>query len=48
MVNYCLISLALTLSDVAGLDARYTKEHADANASIESLRADVSAGRTRL
>lgn len=32
--------------DVAELDARYTKELADANATIESLRADVSAGRS--
>ncbi|EFH6150247.1 lysis protein [Escherichia coli] len=31
--------------DLAELDARYTKELADANATIESLRADVSAGR---
>ncbi|EPY5852127.1 lysis protein, partial [Shigella sonnei] len=34
--------------DVAELDARYIKELADANATIESLRADVSAGRKRL
>lgn len=34
--------------DVAELDARYTKELADANATIESLRADVSAGRKRM
>ncbi|MBU3280941.1 lysis protein, partial [Escherichia coli] len=34
--------------DVAELDARYTKELADANATIESLRADVSAGHKRL
>ncbi|WP_223051534.1 lysis protein [Escherichia coli] len=34
--------------DVAELDARYTKELADAKATIESLRADVSAGRKRL
>ncbi|MDZ7124892.1 lysis protein [Escherichia coli] len=34
--------------DVAELDARYTKEIADANATIESLRADVSVGRKRL
>lgn len=34
--------------EVAELDARYTKELADANATIESLRADVSAGRKRL
>ncbi|EIQ40113.1 bacteriophage lysis family protein [Shigella sonnei 3226-85] len=33
--------------DVAELDARYIKELADANATIESLRADVSAGRKR-
>ena len=31
--------------DVAELDARYIKELADANATIESLRADVFAGR---
>ncbi|EHX18367.1 bacteriophage lysis family protein [Escherichia coli DEC11C] len=30
--------------DVAELDARYTKELADANATIESLRADVLLG----
>lgn len=34
--------------DVAELDAKYTKELSDANATIESLRADVSAGRKRL
>ncbi|EIB7528176.1 lysis protein [Salmonella enterica] len=34
--------------DVAELDARYRKELADANATIETLRADVSAGRKRL
>lgn len=34
--------------DVAELDARYTKELADANATIETLHADVSAGRKRL
>ena len=34
--------------DVAELDARYTRELADANATIESLRDDVSAGRKRL
>ncbi|HAU5442620.1 TPA: lysis protein [Cronobacter sakazakii] len=34
--------------DVAALDAKYTQELADANATIESLRADVSAGRKRL
>lgn len=34
--------------DVAALDAKYTKELSDANATIESLRADISAGRKRL
>ena len=34
--------------DVATLDAKYTKELSDANATIESLRSDVSAGRKRL
>lgn len=34
--------------DLAELDAKYTKEISDANATIESLRADVSAGRKRL
>lgn len=34
--------------DVAEIDAKYTKELSDANATIESLRADVSAGRKRL
>ena len=34
--------------DVAELDARYTKELADANTTLESLRTDVSAGRKRL
>ena len=34
--------------DVATLDTKYTKELSDANATIESLRADVSAGRKRL
>lgn len=34
--------------DVAALDARYTKELADARAENETLRADVAAGRKRL
>lgn len=34
--------------EVATLDAKYTQELSDANATIESLRADVSAGRKRL
>ncbi|ENC6449556.1 lysis protein, partial [Escherichia coli] len=34
--------------DVAALDARYSRELADARAEIETLRADVAAGRKRL
>ncbi len=34
--------------DVAALDAKYTKELADAKAENETLRADVAAGRRRL
>ena len=34
--------------DVAALDAKYTKELADAKAENETLRADVAAGRKRL
>lgn len=34
--------------DVAALDARYTKELADAKASIDELQSDVVAGRKRL
>ena len=34
--------------DVAELDAKYTKELADARAENETLRADVAAGRKRL
>ncbi|HDL8239466.1 TPA: lysis protein [Yersinia enterocolitica] len=34
--------------DVAALDAKYTKELADAKASIDQLQSDVIAGRKRL
>ncbi|WP_434801465.1 lysis protein, partial [Escherichia coli] len=34
--------------DVAALDAKYTKELADARAENETLRVDVAAGRKRL
>ncbi|EIP0095537.1 lysis protein, partial [Salmonella enterica subsp. enterica serovar Wangata] len=34
--------------DVAALDARYTKELADAKAENDALRGDVAAGRRRL
>ena len=34
--------------DVAALDAKYTKEQADAKAENDALRDDVAAGRRRL
>lgn len=48
LANATIIDMMKRQRDVAALDARYTKELADANATIESLRADVSAGRKRL
>ncbi|HCT7262422.1 TPA: lysis protein [Escherichia coli] len=46
--TYIIADMQKRQRDVAELDARYTKELADANATIESLRDDVSAGRKRL
>ncbi|HFL4034238.1 TPA: lysis protein [Escherichia coli] len=48
MANATIKDMQTRQRDVAALDAKYTKELADANATIESLRADVSAGRKRL
>ncbi|EJF1950576.1 lysis protein [Salmonella enterica] len=48
LANATITDMMKRQRDVAALDARYTKELADANATIESLRADVSAGRKRL
>ncbi|WP_276398708.1 lysis protein [Escherichia coli] len=48
LANVAITDMQMRQRDVAELDARYTKELADANATIESLRADVSAGRKRL
>ncbi|EBL7958168.1 lysis protein [Salmonella enterica] len=48
LANATITDMTKRQRDVAALDARYTKELADANATIESLRADVSAGRKRL
>lgn len=45
LANATITDMITRQRDVAALDARYTKELADANATIESLRADVSAGR---
>ncbi|MBH0316922.1 lysis system i-spanin subunit Rz, partial [Escherichia coli] len=44
LANVVITDMQMRQRDVAELDARYTKELADANATIESLRADVSAG----
>ncbi|HHA3492794.1 TPA: lysis protein [Salmonella enterica subsp. salamae serovar 21:z10:z6] len=48
LANATITDMTKRQRDVAALDAKYTKELADANATIESLRADVSAGRKRL
>ncbi|HBD3647369.1 TPA: lysis protein [Escherichia coli] len=48
LANSTITDMQMRQRDVAALDAKYTKELADANATIESLRADVSAGRKRL
>ncbi|EBR0843417.1 lysis protein [Salmonella enterica] len=48
LANETISDMQTRQRDVAALDARYTKELADANATIETLRADVSAGRKRL
>ncbi|EFB7858252.1 lysis protein [Escherichia coli] len=48
LANATITDMQTRQRDVAALDAKYTKELADANATIESLRADVSAGRKRL
>lgn len=48
LANATITDMMKRQRDVAALDARYTKELADANATIESLRVDVSAGRKRL
>ncbi|WP_339021993.1 lysis protein [Salmonella enterica subsp. enterica serovar Typhimurium] len=48
LANATITDMMKRQRDVAALDAKYTKELADAKATIESLRADVSAGRKRL
>lgn len=48
LANATIKDMQTRQRDVAELDAKYTKELSDANATIESLRADVSAGRKRL
>lgn len=48
LANDTIIDMKTRQRNFAALDAKYTKELSDANATIESLRADVSAGRKRL
>ncbi|EPF9257657.1 lysis protein, partial [Escherichia coli] len=48
LANATITDMQQRQRDVAALDARYTKELADARAEIETLRADVAAGRKRL
>ncbi|MDU2739950.1 MAG: lysis protein [Escherichia coli] len=46
--NAAITDMQMRQRDVAALDAKYTKELADAKAENETLRADVAAGRKRL
>ncbi|MEE7217723.1 lysis protein [Escherichia coli O4:H2] len=46
--NATITDMQVRQRDVAALDARYTKELADARAENETLRADVAAGRRSL
>lgn len=48
LANVTITDMQTRLRDVAALDAKYTKELADAKATIESLSADVAVGRRRL
>lgn len=48
LANATITDMRQRQRDVAALDAKYTKELADARAENENLRADVAAGRKRL
>ena len=48
LANATITDMQQRQRDVAALDARYTKELADARAENETLPADVAAGRKRL
>ena len=48
LANAAITDMQMRQRDVAALDAKYTKELADAKAENETLRADVAAGRKRL
>ncbi|EES3729724.1 lysis protein, partial [Escherichia coli] len=48
LANVTITDRQVRQRDVAALDARYSRELADARAENETLRADVAAGRKRL
>ncbi|HCL5348198.1 TPA: lysis protein [Salmonella enterica subsp. salamae serovar [1],40:z35:e,n,x,z15] len=48
LVNETITDMTKRQRDVAALDAKYTKELADAKAENDALRDDVAAGRRRL
>ncbi|MGP1944346.1 lysis protein, partial [Citrobacter freundii] len=48
LANATITDMQTRQRDVAALDAKYTKELADANAENNRLRADVVAGKRRL
>ena len=47
LANAIITDMQIRQRDVAELDARYSRELADARAENETLRADVAAGRKR-
>ena len=47
-MNRAITDMQMRQRDVAALDAKYTKELADAKAENDALRDDVAAGRRRL
>ena len=48
IANAAITDMQMRQRDVAALDAKYTKELADAKAENDALRDDVAAGRRRL
>ena len=48
LANAAITDIQMRQRDVAALDAKYTKELADAKAENDALRDDVAAGRKRL
>ncbi|MTU07648.1 lysis protein [Parasutterella excrementihominis] len=48
LANATITDMQVRQRDVAALDAKYSRELADAKAENETLRADVAAGRKRL